>query len=271
MGECLGYPVGFPGQRSAGMAVTTLTSKPKTSEAEWELRCNLAALYRILHHLRMTDLIYTHMSARIPGEENTFLINRYGDLFDEVTASSLVKMDFDGNVIGEQGRFNMAGFNIHSGVYMARRDINCVMHTHTRAGIAVAISARGLLPISQHSLTVLDEIGYHEYGGPGTVEEREEVGRSCGSANCIIMRNHGLLTLGETIPMAFKRMYYLELSCQIQTTAVAGGEPLVMIRDEVVKATAELTAGRRASAAHGELEWQSLLRMLERQGADYRC
>jgi ribulose-5-phosphate 4-epimerase/fuculose-1-phosphate aldolase len=153
---------------------------------------------------------------------------------------------------------------------MARPDINCVMHTHTRAGIAVAISERGLLPISQHALTVLDEIGYHEYGGPGTLEEREDVGRSCGSANCIIMRNHGLLALGETIPVAFKRMYYLELSCQIQTAAVAGGEPMVMIRDEIVKATTELTAGRRASGTHGELEWQSLLRMLERQGADYR-
>jgi ribulose-5-phosphate 4-epimerase/fuculose-1-phosphate aldolase len=165
----------------------------------------------------------------------------------------------------------MAGFNIHSGVYLARPDINCVMHTHTRAGIAVAISQRGLLPISQHALSVIDEIGYHDYAGPGTLEEREDVGRSCARANCIIMRNHGLLTLGETIPMAFKRMYYLELACQIQTTAVAGGEPLVMIRDEVVAATTELQAERRASGSHGELEWQSLLRMLERHGADYRC
>jgi ribulose-5-phosphate 4-epimerase/fuculose-1-phosphate aldolase len=253
------------------MAVTTLSSKPKINEAEWEVRCDLAALYHILHYLRMTDLIYTHMSARIPGEENAFLINRYGDLFDEITASSLVKMDFDGNVIGDDKRFNLAGFNIHSGVYMARPDINCVMHTHTRAGIAVAISARGLLPISQHALAVLDEIGYHEYGGPGTLEEREDVGRSCGRANCIIMRNHGLLTLGETIPMAFKRMYYLELACQIQTTAVAGGEPVVMIREEIVAATAELHAERRASGTQGGLEWESLLRMLRRQGVDYRC
>lgn len=253
------------------MAVTRLSSNSQMSEVEWEQRCNLAALYRILHHLRMTDLIYTHMSARVPGEKNTFLINRYGDLFDEITASSLVKMNFDGKVIGDEKRFNMAGFNIHSGVYMARPDINCVMHTHTRAGIAVAISARGLLPISQHALAVHDEIAYHEYAGPGTLEEREDVGRSCAGANCIIMRNHGLLTLGETIPVAFKRMYYLELACQIQTTAVAGGEPMVMIRDDVIKATAELHAGRRASGAHGELEWESLLRMLARQGAEYRC
>jgi ribulose-5-phosphate 4-epimerase/fuculose-1-phosphate aldolase len=253
------------------MAVTTLPNKARIGEAEWEQRCNLAALYHILDYLRMTDLIYTHLSARIPGEENTFLINRYGDLFDEITASSLVKMDFDGNVIGDEKHFNMAGFNIHSGAYMARPDINCVMHTHTRAGIAVAISARGLLPISQHALAVLDEVGYHEYGGPGTLEEREDVGRSCASANCIILRNHGLLTLGETIPMAFKRMYYLELACQIQTAAVAGGEPVVTIRDEVVDATAELHSTRRASGTYGELEWKSLLRMLDRRGIEYRC
>ena len=252
------------------MAVTTLTSKPKISESEWKVRCDLAALYRILHYLRMTDLIYTHMSARIPGEENTFLINRYGDLFDEVTASGLVKMDFDGNVIGDAARFNMAGFNIHSGAYMARPDVNCVMHTHTRAGIAVAISERGLLPISQHALSVIDEVGYHEYAGPGTLESREDVGAGCARANCVILRNHGLLTLGETIPMAFKRMYNLEQACQIQTAAVASGEPLVMIRDEVIEATAALHAERRASGSFGELEWESLLRMLERQGSDYR-
>ena len=253
------------------MAVTRLTSKPEMSESEWRVRCDLAALYRILHHLRMTDLIYTHMSARIPGEENTFLINRYGDLFDEVTASSLVKMDFDGNVIGDAARFNMAGFNIHSGAYLARPEVNCVMHTHTKAGIAVAISARGLLPISQHALTVLDEIAYHDYAGPGTLESREDVGAGCARGNCVILRNHGLLTLGETIPMAFKRMYNLELACQIQTAAVAGGEPLVMIRDEVIEATKALHVERRASGSYGELEWESLLRMLDRQGADYRC
>jgi ribulose-5-phosphate 4-epimerase/fuculose-1-phosphate aldolase len=253
------------------MAVTTITSKPKTGDAEWRLRCNLAALYRILHHLRMTDLIYTHMSARIPGEENTFLINCYGDMFDEITASRLVKMDFDGNVIGDPKRINRAGFNIHSGVYRARADIHCVIHTHTRAGIAVAASQRGLLPISQHALFVLDEIGYHDYAGPGTLEKPEDVGTGCAVANCVILRNHGLLALGETIPMAFRRMYYLELACQIQSAAVAGGEPLLMIDDEVVEATAELTAEWRTDSTLGELEWQSLLRMLERQGVEYRC
>jgi ribulose-5-phosphate 4-epimerase/fuculose-1-phosphate aldolase len=252
------------------MAVSTLRSEHKTSDAEWQVRCDLAALYRIVHSLRMTDLIYTHLSARVPGEDDTFLINRYGDLFDEITASSLVKMDFDGNVIGNAARFNDAGFNIHSAVYMARPDVACVMHTHTRAGIAVAASQRGLLPISQHSLLVMDELAYHDYDGPGTIEERDQVGRSCAGGECIIMRNHGLLTLGRTIPEAFVRMYYLELACQIQTSAVAGGEALLMIRDDVQRATSEHLAARHANGPRGELEWQSLLRMLHRQGADYR-
>ena len=252
------------------MAVTSLNAKQNTTEMERETRCNLAALYRILHHLRMTDLIYTHMSARVPGETGTLLINRYGDLFDEVTASSLVKMDFDGNVIGDQSRYNEAGFNIHSGVYMARPDVNCVMHTHTRAGVAVAASQRGLLPVSQHSLIVLGEIGYHDYGGLGVLEEREAVGRSCSKADCIIMRNHGLLTLGDTIQAAFRRMYYLELSCQIQTTAVAGGEPVVMIPEKIQNETTEYLANRRKSRPEGALEWESLLRMLDRQGAEYK-
>lgn len=252
------------------MAVTELKSAPDVSEAEWETRRNLAALYRILHHLRMTDLVYTHMSARVPGAENTFLINRYGDLFDEITASNLVKMDFEGNVIGDLARFNRAGFNIHSGVYMARPDVNCVMHTHSRAGIAVSASERGLLPISQHSLVVLNDLAYHDYGGPGTLEEREAIGASCASANNIIMRNHGLVTLGNSIPSAFKRMYYLEQSCQIQAAAVAMNEPLIMIRDEVQQATFEMMGGNQSAPDYGDFEWESLLRMLERQGADYR-
>ena len=151
------------------MSVTTLPTKNEMSEAEWQTRCDLAALYRIVHHYKMTDLIYTHLSARVPGEPNTFLLNRYGDMFDEVTASSLVKMDMDGNVIGDQSRFNLAGFNIHSGAYKARPEINCVMHTHTRAGVAVAATERGLLPISQHVMLIWNDISYYEYGGPGSI------------------------------------------------------------------------------------------------------
>ena len=252
------------------MSVTEHLPSTEMSQPEWSIRCDLAALYRILHYLRMTDLVYTHMSARVPGEDDTFLINRYGDLFDEITASSLVKMDFDGNVLGDPARFNMAGFNIHSGVYIARPDVNCVMHTHTRAGIAVGATKRGLLPLSQHSLVVLNDLAYHDYGGPGTLEERESVGESCARANNIIMRNHGLLTLGKTIPDAFKRTYYLEQSCQIQSAAAAFNEPLVMIREEVQKATFDLIDQNQNNPDYGEFEWESLLRMLDRQGADFR-
>src|SRR3954466_9324823 len=131
------------------------------SDAEWETRCDLAALYRVVHDLGWTDLINTHMSARIPGEPEHFIINRYGEMFDEITASSLIKMDMDGNVLGEAGRFNNAGFTIHSGVYKARPDANCVMHTHTRAGAGVSMLANGLRPISQDALQVYDDVAYH--------------------------------------------------------------------------------------------------------------
>jgi len=165
------------------------------SDAEWQTRCDLAALYRVVHDLGWTDLINTHMSARVPGEPDTFLINRYGETFDEVTANSLVKMDLAGNVIGDQGRFNAAGFTIHSGVYKARADAMCVLHTHTRAGAGVSLMRRGLRPISQDALHVLDDVVYHEYGVPATQEECDALGVSCASGSCVVLLNHGLLTL----------------------------------------------------------------------------
>lgn len=252
------------------MAVTPIESRAAMSDAEWRTRCDLAALYHALHHLRMTDLVYTHLSARVPGEDGAFLINRYGEMFDEVTASSLLKMDMDGNVLGEAGRFNNAGFVIHSGVYLARADVACVMHTHTKAGVAVSADRRGLLPISQHSLSVIYETGYLDYGGVGGQEEREKFGAACARSNCVVLRNHGLLTLGETIPAAFKRMYYLELTCQIQSAAIASGEHLQMIDPSVQRSTEAYLRDVRAPVDGGEMEWESVLRMLDRRGADYR-
>ena len=151
---------------------------PRTNmtDAEWQTRCELAALYHVVNHVGWTDLINTHMSARIPGEPNTFLINNYGEMFDEITASSLVKMDMAGNVLSPNGKFNNAGFIIHSGVYKARPDANCVLHTHTRAGAGVSLLRKGLRPISQDALHVLDDIVYHEYGVPATVEECDALG-----------------------------------------------------------------------------------------------
>jgi ribulose-5-phosphate 4-epimerase/fuculose-1-phosphate aldolase len=252
------------------MAITGLDAKPATiSDAEWETRCNLAALYHVLHKLRMTDLIYTHMSARVPGEPGHFLINRYGEMFDEITASSLVKMDYDGNVVGEPGHFNDAGFTIHSGVLMARPDANCVMHLHTRSSVAVAAQARGLRPISQQSLLVLGSLAYHDYDvASGNLDEREPLGRDCAKADCIILRNHGLLTIARSIPEAFKRMYLLETACQIQTAA--GDGELIEVPEPIREKAIARYEEQFAGGSYADLEWDSLLRELDRDGADYR-
>ena len=241
-----------------------------TDDAEWRTRCDLAALYRIIDLLGWTDLIYTHLSARIPGRPGHFLINRYGELFEEVTASSLVKVDFDGNVVGAAGRFNPAGFNIHSGAYMARPDIACVIHLHTKAAIAVAAQKDGLLPISQHSLMVLGVLGYHDYDGPGVLEERDAVGRDCVGRELLLLRNHGLLGMGATLPAAFKRIYYLQRACEIQIDALAGGRALELIPEDVQQATFKLWRERFATGVQGEVEWETMLRKLDRDGADYR-
>ena len=248
-----------------------ILAKQKMSETEWETRCNLAALYRIFHRLRMTDFIYTHLSARVPGEDGHFLINRYGEMFDEITASSLVKMDLDGNVVGDPGNYNRAGFTIHSGCYMARPDANCVVHLHTRASIAVAALKCGLLPISQHSLKVLGTLGYHDYEGPATdLEERESLGRDAQGHDALILRNHGLLILGKTIQEAFSRSYFLEVACQIQVEALAGGQPPTIVPEDVQEHTKAMWEDRFRSGTAGEREWPTLLRSLERDGADYR-
>ncbi|MEM7407425.1 MAG: class II aldolase/adducin family protein [Pseudomonadota bacterium] len=251
------------------MSVTPINVSSSISDAEWRTRCDLAALYRLIHHYRMTDLIYTHLSARVPDEDGTFLINRYGELFDEVTASSLVKMDMDGNVVGEPGAFNMAGFNIHSGIYGARPDINCVLHTHTRAGVVVSSTKEGLQPISQHALIIYNEVSYFDYTGPGTTETPEDIGHGCGKTNCVVMRNHGLMTMGHTIPAAFVRMYYLELSCQIQESAASMAGGVQPIDPKVLEETLEQYAARGSAPELGQREWPGLLRLLERNGVEY--
>ena len=159
------------------------------------------------------------MSARIPDAPDTFLINRYGEMFDEITASSLVKMDMDGNVLGDPGKFNNAGFTIHSGVYKARPDAMCVMHTHTRAGAGVSLLEDGLRPISQDVLSVFDDVAYHPYGVPASAEECEALGRTCKHGGCVVLLNHGLLTLGPTIHGTLMRMYVLERACELELIA----------------------------------------------------
>ena len=240
------------------------------SEAEWLARCELAAVYHVNEHLNWTDTINTHMSARVPGEPNHFLINNYGDMFDEVTASSLVKMDMDGNVLTPGGKFNNAGFIIHSGVYKARPDANCVLHTHTRAGAGVSLLRNGLRPISQDVLGVYDEIAYHEYGAPATVEECEELGKTCQHGSCVVLLNHGLLTWGETIHGAMMRMWSLERACELELIARQMGEPPVVISDYVIGKAAERMKKRRATNEYGLAEWRGLVRQVERKGFDFR-
>ena len=251
------------------MAVTTLPTRPQMSDEEWQTRCDLAALYHILHYYRMTDMIYTHMTARVPGEDDTFLINNYGDLFDEITASSLLKMDMEGNVIGDESHYNEAGFTIHSGVYRARPDVQCVMHTHTRAGIAISITKKGLLPISQDAALLMNDLAYHDYGTPSPQAECEELGRSCQKANNIILRNHGLLTVGQSIPSTFSRMWRLEHACSTQVAAMSMNDELVQISPEVLAEVEEKYGDFDTSLESGQLEWGAMLRLLDRQGIDY--
>jgi ribulose-5-phosphate 4-epimerase/fuculose-1-phosphate aldolase len=241
------------------------------SEAEWRTRCELAAVYHVMHHLGWTDLINTHMSARVPGEPGAFLINNYGEMFDEITASSLVKMDMEGNVLGDAGgKFNAAGFTIHSGVYKARHDANCVLHTHTRAGAGLSLLRRGLRPISQDAMHVLDDVVYHEYGVPASKEECDELGRSCAHGSCVVLLNHGLLTLGHTIHGAMMRLYMLERACEVELVARTLDEPPVHIAADVVEKAAARMKKLRATDTYGLAEWQGLVRTVDRKGFDYR-
>ena len=240
------------------------------SETEWQTRCDLAALYRIVDHLGWTDTINTHMSARLPDDHNTFLINPYGEMFDEITASSLVKMDMDGNVLGKQGKFNNAGFTIHSGVYKAVPQAMCVLHTHTRAGAGVSLIDNGIRPISQDALAVLDEVAYHPYGVPASQEECDALGRSCQHGSCVVLLNHGLLTYGPTVHGAFFRMYTLERACELELIARMIDVPPAYIEPSIVARAAERMKKRRNTPEYGLADFQGLVRTVERKGADYK-
>jgi ribulose-5-phosphate 4-epimerase/fuculose-1-phosphate aldolase len=253
-------------------AVDAPSVRDRVSKEEWEMRCDLAAAYQLAAQFKWTDLIYTHFSARVPDSPH-LLINPYGLMFDEITASSLVKIDKDGNVVDDPTGLgiNYAGFVIHGCMHEARPEINCVIHTHTRAGIAVSAQKCGLLPISQHSLRVYSELTYHDYEGIALeLDERPRMAANLGKkSKAMIMRNHGLLTLGDTVCEAFELMYYLDCACQIQVDALAGG------RVEVTQVSPE-TARKgfdqfeRPGGAELEKEWPALMRMLDRRGVVYR-
>ncbi|MCS3470662.1 ribulose-5-phosphate 4-epimerase/fuculose-1-phosphate aldolase [Pseudomonas sp. JUb42] len=244
--------------------------KDQVSPEEWKIRCDLAACYRLVALHGWTDLIFTHISARLPGDDHRFLINPYGMLFEEVTASSLIVVDQQGNKLNDSPfNVNRAGFVIHSAIHAAREDAQCVLHTHTRAGIAVSAQKCGVLPISQQSTFVLASLGYHDYEGVAIRdEERVSLQADLGTANFLMLRNHGLLTVGRSIAEAFLAMYLFESTCQIQLSAQAGGE-LTHVHDAIVEGVAHVMKVQTEGQG-GEFVWPALLRKLERMGSDYR-
>jgi ribulose-5-phosphate 4-epimerase/fuculose-1-phosphate aldolase len=240
------------------------------SAEEWQLRVDLAAAYRLVAMYGWSDLVFTHISARIPGPEHAFLINPYGLMFDEITASSLVKVDQDCNqLIPSPFPVNPAGFVIHSCIHQARDDAGCVLHTHSRAGVAVSAQKAGVLPISQQSTFVLASLAYHTYEGVALRdEEKSRLQQDLGDKNFFMLRNHGLLTVGRTVPEAFVSMYTFENTCRIQIDAQAGGElvyvdPRIMQGMEKVMKT--VTAGQGANIA-----WPALLRKLDKTDPSYK-
>ena len=242
------------------------------SPAEWALRVQLAGAYRVADHLGWSELIYTHISARVPGPEHHFLINPYGLRFDEVTASSLVKIDVEGNPINQRGHTaNKAGFIIHSAIHMARLDAQCVWHMHTLAGMAVSAQDEGLLPAHMYSHNFWNRLSYHDFEGPSMrLDERSRLVSSFGKSNqAIILRNHGLLTVGRTIPEAFIRFWRLNRACEIQLAAQAA--KLRLPSPEVCEASFAMGEEFLTDQAGlGQLEFDSILRKLEAKDASYK-
>lgn len=250
---------------------TTPSVKDQVSSQEWQLRVDLAACYRLVAAYGWSDLVFTHISARIPGPEHHFLINPYGLMFDEITASSLVKVDQSCNKLMDSPYFvNPAGFVIHSAVHAVREDAQCVLHTHTRAGVAVSAQKNGVLPISQQSTFVLGSLAYHDYEGVAfREEEKPRLQADLGNKNFLMLRNHGLLTVGPSIADAFLAMYIFESACQIQIGAQAGGGVLTTISPEIVHGVAE-SMRVQSFGLGGAFVWPALLRKLDRMDTSYK-
>ena len=242
------------------------------SAEEWALRVDLAAAYRLVAHFRWDDLVFTHITARVPGPEHHFLINPYGMMFEEITASSLVKINMQGEKVTDNPwPVNPAGFTIHSAIHGARHDVQCVLHTHTLDGIAVSAQRNGVLPVSQQSIFVLRNLAYHDYEGVALREdEKARLVADLGNKSFLMLRNHGLLTCGRTIPEAFQLMYTFQSTCTIQIRAQSGGSELVPIQPAIIDTAAE--QARLVSNGMGpeQLIWPGLLRRLDRLDPSYR-
>ena len=243
----------------------------KVSAEEWALRVDLAATYRLVAMHGWDDMIFTHISARVPGPDHHFLINPYGLLFEEITASSLVKIDLDGNKVQDTPYpVNPAGFTIHSALHMNRDDAHCIIHLHTTDGVAVSAQADGLLPIDQHAMMIANDIAYHDYEGIALdLDERDRLVHDVGDKHMMLLRNHGTLALGRSCPDAFLRMYYLERACSMQVRAMAGGAKLNWPNQGVPEKTAQ-QGGQAFEGLLGALAWPALLRKLDRIDPSYR-
>jgi ribulose-5-phosphate 4-epimerase/fuculose-1-phosphate aldolase len=253
------------------MNYPSLDLRSIVSAAEWQQRVDLAACYRLVALFGWDDLIFTHISARVPGPEHHFLINPYGMMFSEITASSLIKVDLHGHkVLDSPHDINPAGFTIHSAVHAARDDANCVLHVHSVNGVAVSAQDEGLLPLSQHSMFVLSSLAYHDYEGLALNEdEKPRLVRDLGSKRFLMLRNHGLLTVGRSVAEAFVEMYFFEAACMIQVRALAGGQRLRRIGDSIVGG-AQSQWDQLTRGAGGDLAWPALLRKLDRTDSSFR-
>ena len=246
--------------------------KSRVSADEWQTRVDLAACYRLISLYGWSDLVFTHITAKVPGGDDAFLINPYGMLFDEITASSLVKIDLAGNKLDTDNPFpiNPAGFTIHSAIHSARHDAKCVLHTHTANGVAVAAQKNGVLPISQHSIFVLSSLAYHDYEGVALNDaEKPRLVADMGDKMFLMLRNHGLLTVGGSVADAFLGMYFFETTCNIQIRAQSGGGELIPIPMPIIDG-AQAQAKAVFKGLGGNLAWPGLLRKLDRISPDYK-
>jgi ribulose-5-phosphate 4-epimerase/fuculose-1-phosphate aldolase len=250
---------------------TRKSVREQVSKQEWDTRVNLAACYRLMAEFGMVEMVANHISARVPGSRNEFLINPYGMLYEEMTASCMIRIDIDGKVLFNPTDYdvNQAGYVIHSAIHAARHDVDCIIHTHTLAGMAVSAMKCGILPIAQSSMRFSD-IGYHDYEGVALrLEERERLVGNLGNREAMVLRNHGLLTVAPSIPECFNNMYRLERACQLQVTTLACNTELQFPPEEVVKYSNEqMRSGNRRR--YGLLEWPTLLRKLDRVDTSYK-
>jgi ribulose-5-phosphate 4-epimerase/fuculose-1-phosphate aldolase len=264
-------PAGAASALTGMMAAAAPLYGERVGDAEWRARVDCAALYRLVALYGWDDMIFTHISLRLPGPEHHFLINPYGFLFDEITASSLVKVDLDGNIVEPTPYFiNPAGFTIHSAIHAAREDAVCVLHCHTDAGVAVSAQKRGLLPISQTAMACTADMAYHDYEGVALeLDERERLVADLGSRNFMLLRNHGTLTVGDSAASAFMRMFYLERACKMQVFAQSGGGELLECDGAMEQRVGGQVGPAFRKELGGALAWPGLLRKVARQSPGF--